>query len=642
LVDLTVLEGFLNCLRLTVKRMALYPEGHPALQTFLLDLNQKAENLIATSGRVWIGVGPRSLRLEDGAWLKEKIHEEIARLLHGRRIQSLEIQKGTTPEELGVFSRLLSSSPRELGKQKSLQKLLEEKGVTHIRVQALDYSPLLSAEGEVVKDAWAYLLEEALRRREPKEVSEAAQSMVKALDYFSWKELSSEEKQWPQWSAFFSLLKEKDRRAFGAVLRATVKNIFQQPEQLDSPAQEEKLASLLAEVDEENLAAALVEGLREDPSFDASKLFLWSRLTRTKKHGLMATFLERSLEVKIAQWPSTWLRDKLTALVQGYSVNPFPVPYYQSFLNILNKIPKEAKLQLRRDNLWRHEVSLELLFLEQETQPEVILNHFEALARNLSRVMESRDFLLLKEIHRLLVKRRSILIAHEDYAATLRRLTSFIEELILNEESFPEQDYFLKNLEASALGVNYYLEKIFGEGHISPAILSLFFQFFLNHMFYFDLNLDEKSKDRDFLEKMVESLAAVDTPASFVALKNIFLLADTKLRRRVLLALTKLSTFEPNFLWPHFLARPLSWQREALLWLRRKPEELEKALQMLLGLPSPFGLRNKLLLEAAKMTEEIGLKEAVPYLRPLAKRPFFWNRRLRQGVKRVLESLNER
>jgi len=36
------------------------------------------------------------------------------------------------------------------------------------------------------------------------------------------------------------------------------------------------------------------------------------------------------------------------------------------------------------------------------------------------------------------------------------------------------------------------------------------------------------------------------------------------------------------------------------------------------------------------------LKEAVPYLRPLAKRPFFWNRRLRQGVKRVLESFNER
>ncbi len=642
MVDLTGLEGFLNSLRLTIKRMALYPEGHPALPPFLLDLNQKAENLIATSGRVWIGVGPHSLRLEDGTWLKEKIHEEIARLLHGRRIQSLEIQKGTTPEELGLFSRLLASSPRDLDKQKSLKKLLEEKGVTHVKVQLLDYSPLLSAEGEVVKDAWTYLLEEALRRREPKAVDEAAQSMVKALDYFSWKELSSDEKQWPQWSAFFPLLKEKDRRAFGAVLRATVKNIFQQPEQLDSPAQEEKLASLLAEVDEETLAVALVEGLKEDPSFDASKLFLWSRLTRTKKHGLMATFLERSLEVKIAQWPSTWLRDKLAALVQGYSVSPYPIPYYQSFLSLLNKIPKEAKLQLRRDNLWRHEVSLELLFLEQETQPELLLNHFETLARNLSRLLESRDFLLLKEMHRLLITEHSRLMAHEDYASTLRRLTRFIEELILDEEAFPEQDYFLENLEASAVGVNYYLEKIFGEGHISPAILRLFFRFFLKHMFYFDLNLDEKSKDKDFLEKMVESLAAVDAPASFVALKNIFLLADYRLRRRVLLALSKLSTFDPNFLWPHFLARPLSWQREALLWLRRKPEELEKALKMLLCLPSPLGLRNKLLLEAAKIIEEIGLTEAVPYLQSLAKRRFIWNRRLRQGVKRVLESLHER
>jgi len=139
---------------------------------------------------------------------------------------------------------------------------------------------------------------------------------------------------------------------------------------------------------------------------------------------------------------------------------------------------------------------------------------------------------------------------------------------------------------------------------------------------------------------MIVSLAEVDSPASFVCLKNIFNFGEADLRRKVLLAMQRLSTFDENFLWPHLLQRPLSWQKEALLLLKKKPASLERALKMLLGRSSPLGLRNKLLIEAAQLVGEMGLIEALPYLQALARRHFLWNYRLRKEVRKVLRYFN--
>ncbi len=83
------------------------------------------------------------------------------------------------------------------------------------------------------------------------------------------------------------------------------------------------------------------------------------------------------------------------------------------------------------------------------------------------------------------MERQAILSGHEEYLATLKRLTGFVEKKILREENFAEQDYFVANLKNSALGLNYYLQSIFGEGYVTPAILNLFFRFFLDHFFLF-------------------------------------------------------------------------------------------------------------------------------------------------------------
>jgi len=640
LPELEALNEFLTGLRLCLKRFALYPEGHPAQKAFLVELKNKLDKLLFPEKSFWLGVTTKALRLQDGTWLTDKLHEEMARYLHSRRIQSLEIQAGLTEEELSLFLKLLAKSPKADSFSSEELQVPQKEGFPHIKIQWLDYSLLLAEHGEEIKEVWSYLFDQALKSRQNQQLDQAASYLIKSLNRSSVCELVSDERQWPLWPDFFSSLREKKVKSFKPAISAVVKNLLTRPEQLTSPALEEKFQGLLENFDEETLASCLSEAFREDPSFDASKLGLWFRLTRTKKHGMMATLFERNLETKLTQWPASFLRDKFTRLIQGYSINPYPEAYYQAFLSLLKKVPEESRRQLDRESLRRHEISLHLLFLGRSQEPETIFDSLSFLSRNLNRMMEAGEFPLLREFHYWLSERQAILASHEEYLPTLKRLTAFIEEKILKEENFPDLDYFVANLKKSALGLNYYLQTIFGEGRVSPAILKLFFRFFLEHIFYFDINLDEKAEDKAFLEKMIVSLAEVDSPASFVTLKNIFNFGEPDLRRKVLLAMQRLSTFDENFLWPHLLQRPLSWQKEALLLLKKKPASLERALKMLLGHSSPFGLRNKLLIEAAQLVGEMGLIEALPYLQALARRPFFWNYRLRKEVRKVLRFLN--
>lgn len=639
--ELATLNDFLGFLRLALKKSFLYPDGHPAHAILIHELKEKIDPLLSSGQSLWLGIAAKSLRLEDGTWLTDKIHEDIARHLHVRRIQSLEFQPGLTEEELNTFFKLLILNPNEINWQGAKPVFPGEEKLNHIKINWLDYSPLLSEGGKEIRDVWSYLLDQALKYRRSEDVKQAGSILIKSMNNFTATELAAEDKDWPQWPNFFSLLREKDIRLFKSAVTALVKNLLSRSNQLTSLSQEEKFQKFLKNFEEEILAATLTDIFREDPTFDSFHLCLWFRLTRNKKHGLMATLFERNLETKLSQWPAEALRDKFTRLIQGYSINPYPSSYYHAFISLLKKIPEAARRQLDRSSLWKHELSFHLWLLRQEKMTERLFDSFDFLSRHLSRLMETEDFSLLREFHQAMMEKESLLSNHEDYLSTLKRLTAFVEEKIMKEEYFPEQEYFVNNLKKSARGLNYYLQYIFGEGRISPAILKLFFRFFLEHLFYFDLNLEERAKDKAFLEKMIFSLAEIDCPASFVTLKNIFNFGDSTIKHKVLLAMQRLSTFDDSFLWPYLLEKPLSWQREALIWLRRKPDSLEKALKMFLGQPSPFGLKNKQLIEAAKMIGEIGLKEAIPYLKDLAHRPFIWNRKLRTEVKKVLESFNE-
>ncbi|HWQ08301.1 MAG TPA: hypothetical protein VN436_04315, partial [Holophaga sp.] len=79
-------------------------------------------------------------------------------------------------------------------------------------------------------------------------------------------------------------------------------------------------------------------------------------------------------------------------------------------------------------------------------------------------------------------------------------------------------------------------------------------------------------------------------------------------------------------------------QAEALILLMRHERTKHVAFTKLFGLASPYGIRNKALLRSLGIVGRYGLREAAPYVEPLAERKDFWNRKVRQEASRLLET----
>jgi hypothetical protein len=185
-----------------------------------------------------------------------------------------------------------------------------------------------------------------------------------------------------------------------------------------------------------------------------------------------------------------------------------------------------------------------------------------------------------------------------------------------------------------------YLEKIFTDGNITPYSLGAFFKFFKEYLFYFNINLEQYSSDSQLIKKMIESLRLIDSTISLVTLKNIYPLGDRRVKIEVLLAMQNLTEYDTKFLLPILKEKDLRLKAEAFVILIKDKDNRENILKKLLSIPSPFGIRNKPLLENMKIIEQKEVKEATPYLNSLSERRNFWNRKIRTQANRILEKWN--
>jgi hypothetical protein len=185
--------------------------------------------------------------------------------------------------------------------------------------------------------------------------------------------------------------------------------------------------------------------------------------------------------------------------------------------------------------------------------------------------------------------------------------------------------------------VNVYLNKIFTEGKVTPYTLKAFFKFFKDYLFYFNLNLDQYSSDRKLTDKLINSLGMIDSSISHVTLKNIFQNGERGTKIKVLQAMQNLSVYDNNFLLPILKSKDLQLKSEVFVTLMGDEKVRNEILQKLFSIPSPFGIRNKRLLENLGIIEEKELKAAKPHLITLREKKYFWNKKLREQADKILE-----
>jgi hypothetical protein len=98
-----------------------------------------------------------------------------------------------------------------------------------------------------------------------------------------------------------------------------------------------------------------------------------------------------------------------------------------------------------------------------------------------------------------------------------------------------------------------------------------------------------------------------------------------------------LTVYDTKFLLPILKEKDLRLRAESFILLLKDNENQDNVLKILFSIPSPFGIKNKRLLENIRIVEQKDVKEAKPFIISLNQRKSFWNRKLRANASRLLE-----
>ena len=167
--------------------------------------------------------------------------------------------------------------------------------------------------------------------------------------------------------------------------------------------------------------------------------------------------------------------------------------------------------------------------------------------------------------------------------------------------------------------------------------LKLFLKFFPSQLNIFYGRLKDARTDLEFLSQIIRAIARVDLPVSLAVLKEIFLFGNELVKLEALRAMRESREFAPEFVFPLLKEESRILKKSAFEVLLRDNSARQKALEALLGIKTPWGINNKVILDNIMIIEELNVREAIDYLRNFSKKRFFWNRELKSKALALLK-----
>lgn len=634
------LEDFFWSLKLALKNVAIYPTDHPTLLSSIQELKEKINILLDYHHPLRLAFTSRAVVMGEKFLDKDKAHQEIARTFHLQKVKSLEFRRGITEDELLAFIRKIHLSPKEIIKAGGWESVFRPENFSHLAVEELDYSLLLRGEGEEIKDIWMYLLQEAVEYADSRKIAEVTGTFSRVIGELTAEDFFKDDVLQENLNKLFNYLKEKEEEKFRHCARELAKS-FIKNKNIVQEAGIEKLSPLFQGLNEEDLARVLFEEMATDEKFQALNFEAFLRLTAKENHEKIAGSLLNLLQGEEKTHEIPRLRTKIKEILAGGSY-PFLSEIYRQTLGALVEEDFEGReIRLDIPHLMRNFRFLILDLLLEERDKSRMNLYLEKILSQWNKIVEERDFEFLKYLLEILERRRGDLTSEPLFIDIYQNLVDFSERFFLEGNIPPDFDYFLSRMDKSLLGIKAYLNKIFKEKKVSAAVLRLFFNFFPEAVSIFRQNIRDKSADREFLKDIVKALKALDTSLSLDLLKYIYSLGDDSVKIEVLKAMQKHVLFDEDFLFHQLRKGNFALKKEALIILKRSEISKHRAVDLLFSIPSPFGIKNSLLLENVRLVEETRLKESRSYLVSLSRKKSFWNKKLREEAFRVLEALSE-
>ncbi|MCM8780988.1 MAG: hypothetical protein NC908_03595 [Candidatus Omnitrophica bacterium] len=632
-----VIEEFLNNLHKTLKIVSLYPESHPSFRKCVEDFKSELEHALSSINPIKIGIAFDSLYVADMVFSKKIVYEELAQMMHMRRLKTLEFRKDFTLEELIFFFSKISLRPREIFRLGGVAKIFGQGVLPHISVEQLDYSQLLHAEGAAYNDMWLYLLKEATEEDNVQKASVVADNFAKIIKYFPVKDILQDNETKQNLQGFLNYIKGKkvDRFSFCSKKLAEhiIRNIY-----ICQDVSPDAIGVFFDNLSENDIAEILSDELLYDDNFDQLSFNLFLKIISPDKHRAVSGFLDKALNRKGIS-DSQKIKTKIGRLFSNSEDSSTSQVYRKTLLKFLDDISYVETISLDRSlMLTNYRRILASLLLEEKDHRRitVILNHIE---NGLKDIAED-DFEYLKLLIHILQKKRAEDTSLADLFNRLdSQIVNFIEESIWKEEASLDIQPLLETLQSSTLGLEVYLYRIFKESKINPYVIKMFLRFFPDRLGLFYEHLKEKHSDVEFLERTIASLKKVDSPIILDVLKQIFLFSNKFIKLEIVKAMQELPMLDKDFLFEILKGEEIALKKEALIALARYDSSRHEALKELLFMPGiiPWDRRNKVLFENIIAVEEADIREAKDYLIDIKQRLFFWNRKLKNTINAILQ-----
>lgn len=627
---------FLNGLRIVLSNASAYQKDHPYFIKSVQDFKLKVDALLAYLSPIKIDIAPESIFMDGKYWKKQTVHIELANLFHIRKIKSIQFSAGITNEELVDFLSSVALPVREILKQGGPQVILRNKKNPHISLEELDYSGFLHGEGEEVKDAWALLFKEAIEEKDLSKINEFANNFEKIIKKFKVKDFSENEELRENLYNFLSYLKATQKDKFCDCARVIFNQLLKDKEALYDERLN-KIKSLFINLDNNDYACMFWDGVLEDDAFDALNLNLFSQLVgEERQKEIVSTLMNRAPDKESLRNNPTAVK-KIQDLLTLSSTQLVSDVYKNILSTLFKDISFEKGLSFDRNLLNINYRFILLNMLAQERHKKRLVLILERLAKTWDEIAKEKDFKYVKSLLEILEQRKKENAGFISLCAELdEHISRFIESNVWEAEASSDFVDLVEKVEKSALGADFYLHKIFVEGKVNPYGLKLFFKFFPEKLDLFCKNLAEKRSDIEFQAKVVEAIGKIDSPNTLEILKRIYNPAIRVIKIEILKAMQHLSKIDEEFLYSILKGRDAPLKSEAMAVLSKDPRTRRRAIDIFSSIISPWGTKNKIILENIMIIEEFELKDASFYLTELSKKPFFWNRSTRFKALEVL------
>ncbi len=632
-----LVEDFFRSLRVALTNAFSYSKDHPYFVKSVENFKLKLEETLAVLNPLKIEVTSLGLVVDGKKLTRIGFYDELARLLHQRKIESIEIKSGASLQELIQFLGAISLPQKEFFKKGGLNAFLKRGELAHFRIQELDYSIFLHGVGQECTDVWGYMLKEAVSNNNVVKIDQLADNFgpfikgVNEKDFFDAEDISTEVNE------FLSYLSDKNKEKHNKCLNDIFLWLLRNKKTLNQDKLE-KLKSAFNGLSEEEFTTLLKEGFLQEDNFDSLSLQLFSKISGQEDSSKIAKNFFSEMHEMPGLKDNPVVEKKIRNLLSSSPDDPMSAVYRNTLDSLVKNISFSGNLSFDHQILKENYRYIVLGILATDENTDTLQMVAAILEKELASVFEDNDVDFLKNLWDLLIKRKK-----EGINAVInleRSLSLTIENMALNGTLTLQQEFLLQMVYFPGKEMSLYLDKIFTAEKVNNQVVSLFLRLFPANLDDFYKCVDQKMQDTEFLAGLIEALSQADAPVTISILEYIYSGANELIKVESLKAMRKLKKVDTKFLLRQLNTDSFSLKRELFSVLVLDAQAENDILDLLFKVSSFLGSKNELLIENMQIAFDLQIVQAVSRIHGLSCRRFFWNRKLRAKAKQILKEWN--